>query len=286
MKLRQSPLPLNSNHNFFSTMSGQKLTLYIWPHHWNLPSFDPDCLSSVFFLQLNFAGQYDLVECTDPDLSPSGTLPFLVHNSKQIATSRSILSYLSTLKDERENGAIEEDKIKAQRTAWNAYANRQLRDIVVCELLPQSHTRTELSDDYAQNHVLYANAENYRAGVHSALVAILPLPSRYYVPARLREEVRANLEPVGLWKLDEEDEKPKKGPFEKPATMVEEKDYIIREAFVKEKVSQLYFIDLAVLTVAITAPGESPQHIRSLESITRTSLFLLGQSVCHSYISA
>jgi len=128
-------------------MSGQKLTLYIWPQHWNLPSFDPDCLSSVFFLQLNFAGRYDLVECTDPDLSPSGTLPFLVHNSKQIATSRSILSYLSTLKDERENGAIEEDKVKAQRTAWNAYANRQLRDIVVCQLVPRSHTRTELSDD-------------------------------------------------------------------------------------------------------------------------------------------
>jgi hypothetical protein len=112
-------------------------------------------------------------------------------------------------------------------------------------------------------------------------VAVLPVPSRYYLPARLREDVRANLEPVGLWKLDE-DEKPKKGPFEKPATIVEEKDHIIRDAFVKEKVCQLYFIDLAILTVAITAPGESPRRIRSLESTTGTSLFLLGQSVCHS----
>jgi sorting and assembly machinery component 37 len=98
-----------------------------------------------------------------------------------------------------------------------------------------SHPRAELSDDFAQNHVLYANAENYRAGVHSALVEVLPVPSRYYLPTRLREDIRANLEPVGLWKLDEEDE-PKKGPFEKPTTIVDEKDHIIREAFAKEKV--------------------------------------------------
>lgn len=123
-------------------MSSSRLTLYIWPHRWSLPSFDPDCLSCVFYLQLNFAGKYDLVECTDPDVSPSGSLPFLIHEEKQVATSRSVLSYLSKLKGGenglRGNGTNEERLVKAQRTAWSAYVDSHLRDLVVRDIIPAS----------------------------------------------------------------------------------------------------------------------------------------------------
>ena len=92
-----------------------------------------------------------------------------------------------------------------------------------------------------QNHTLYVNPENYRRGVHATLVGILPLPSRYYIPARLRSIVQASLEPAGLWttlKEYEQNSKRKKHPFEKEKDrVIEEKDSMIREAFGKEKVS-------------------------------------------------
>lgn len=68
---------------------------------------------------------------------------------------------------------------------------------------------------------------------------LLPIPARYYLPARLRERVREMLEPAGLWHLEEEEEKPKKGPFDKPLTIADEKNQIIRDTFGKEKVESL-----------------------------------------------
>jgi hypothetical protein len=79
--------------------------------------------------------------------------------------------------------------------------------------------------------------ENYREGVHTALAHLLPIPERYYLPARLRTQIKAELEAVGLWTLEEEEEKPKKGPFDKPADILDEKDKIIHDAFAKEKVT-------------------------------------------------
>lgn len=142
-------------------MTTKKFKLYIWPHHWELPSLDADCLSCVFYLQIYFAGQYCLVESTDPDVSPSGSLPFLeVHENvesgekhprglehehasspstssnspKTIATARSILNYLETIKRERSQrgNSDHQDHIgEAQRTAWSALVNSKLRDLFV-----------------------------------------------------------------------------------------------------------------------------------------------------------
>jgi sorting and assembly machinery component 37 len=117
-------------------MSHEELTLYIWPHHWNLPSFDAECLACILYLQINFTGRYNVMECTDPDLSPTGTLPFLKHGDKIVATSKSITSYLSNIKDGddaglRGNGEKEERTSKAKRVAWSAYVNTHLKEILV-----------------------------------------------------------------------------------------------------------------------------------------------------------
>ncbi|PVF98821.1 hypothetical protein CPB86DRAFT_825519 [Serendipita vermifera] len=202
-------------------MTDQELTLYIWPHHWNLPSFDAECLACVLYLQINFSGSYNIVECTDPDLSPTGTLPFLKHGDKTIGTSRYIMNHLSNIKNGddaglRGNGEKDERMSKAQRTAWSAYVNTHLKELL--------------------NHILYVDPENYKAGVHAALAQLLPIPARYYLPARLRLQIRTELEAVGLWTLEDEEEKPKKGPFDKPTDIVDEKDKIIHEAFNKEKI--------------------------------------------------
>jgi sorting and assembly machinery component 37 len=127
--------------------------LYIWPHSWNLPSFDIDCLATTLYLQLavhrhkhtkQLPHRYTLVECTDPDLSPSGTLPFLVHGSEKISTFTGIVRYLEGVgvgldehheidvkqggdRSGRNEGAME----RAKRVAWTSLVDSQLRDLVV-----------------------------------------------------------------------------------------------------------------------------------------------------------
>jgi hypothetical protein len=54
-------------------MAQSKLKLYVWNGKWDLPSIEPDCLAAILYLQLAFPGDFDIVECTNPDLSPSGS---------------------------------------------------------------------------------------------------------------------------------------------------------------------------------------------------------------------
>ena len=54
------------------------LVLHVWPGNWNLASIDPQCLAAILYVQLNWPGSFEIVECTDPDLSPSGEQHSLV----------------------------------------------------------------------------------------------------------------------------------------------------------------------------------------------------------------
>lgn len=129
--------------NLHRVAGGMALTLYSWPHLWNLPTFDADCLAVILYLQLVFPANYSIVECTDPDISPSGTLPFLVHNSTNISGVSSIFAYLSSLvrkSDEWAHGtttlpnldeALNHEQ-KAESVAWKAYINTHISNLVVC----------------------------------------------------------------------------------------------------------------------------------------------------------
>ncbi|KAG8839143.1 hypothetical protein FRC18_000530 [Serendipita sp. 400] len=194
---------------------GHALTLYIWPHSWNLPSFDVDSLACVLYLQIYFSNDYELVESTDPDLSSACVLPFLRHGNEEIVTTRGIVKYLENLR-KRSNDQEREKLNRAKMTAWESYANIHLKDVV--------------------NSVLYADPDNYREGIHAILSTKLPIPTRYYLSRRLREQVRESLEPAGLWtsRADEDDDAPKR-PFDKVKTIVDDKVKIFDEAFTKEK---------------------------------------------------
>ena len=50
----------------------EMLRVHVWPGRWDLPSIDAQCLVVILFLQLTHPGRYVLVECSTPDLSPSG----------------------------------------------------------------------------------------------------------------------------------------------------------------------------------------------------------------------
>jgi len=64
--------------SFFCAMTGEPtttvsvLTLYVWPGKWGLPSLDPICLATILYLQLVLPGTFSILECNNPDISPSG----------------------------------------------------------------------------------------------------------------------------------------------------------------------------------------------------------------------
>lgn len=128
------------------------LVLHVWPGRWSLPSIDAGCLEAILFLQLAFPGLYSLVETANPDQSPSGQLPFLTHGHIVVSSLPSILSYLSSLDhtlvvpfELQTEYDISLSMINpnldsglsalqlSQRTAWRAYFEAQLGDLVVSQ---------------------------------------------------------------------------------------------------------------------------------------------------------
>ncbi|THH17533.1 hypothetical protein EW146_g3295 [Bondarzewia mesenterica] len=69
-------------------------TLHIWPAQWDLPSIEPASLAAVLYLQLSIPGGFNVVECANPDLSPSGST---VECAKRTAWSAHIESTFGDL---------------------------------------------------------------------------------------------------------------------------------------------------------------------------------------------
>lgn len=62
-----SPLPVMASSSSLGTP-----VLHIYPAQWDLPSLDPACLTAVLYLQLAIPHRFSVVECSNPDESPSG----------------------------------------------------------------------------------------------------------------------------------------------------------------------------------------------------------------------
>ncbi|QRV85878.1 hypothetical protein RhiJN_13896 [Ceratobasidium sp. AG-Ba] len=159
------------------------LVLHIWPAQWELPSIDPQCIAAVIYMQLTFPGRYSIVECSDPDQSPSGQLPFLTHEHNEISPLPSIIAYLDSLSRSEShsiNAPVDAGlkPSQAQRsTVWKAYATSQLGDLLAHQMF----------------------VEHYWTFTHGALAKLMPLPQRLYVPGRLRKMHRPRLESIGMW---------------------------------------------------------------------------------------
>lgn len=164
----------------------KKLALYVWPGQWGLPSFDPFCLATVLYLQLAIPEQFTVTECANPDVSPNGQLPFLVHDEQVVVSFPSIIKYVVglgnsdplTYPNANLDGSLEQLE-KAQKQAWCAHVKSNLGDLVY--------------------HMLYSVHENWVEVTHPALVSMLPVPQRYYVPDRIRSLYKPRLETSGLW---------------------------------------------------------------------------------------
>ncbi|KAF8163460.1 outer mitochondrial membrane transport complex protein-domain-containing protein [Crassisporium funariophilum] len=210
-----------------SNLPSSGIVLHIWPGQWGLPSFDPQCLAAVLYLQLAIPGKFRVIECSNPDYSPTGQLPFLLHDQHVVASYTSIIKYVSGLQSSENTTYPNADldshltiSNKAKRTAWCAHAESHLGDLVY--------------------HSLYSMNENWTNLTHTALAALFPVPQKYYVPRRIRDAYIPRLEAAGLWNLPIEDT-PADKPFKKEGAPAPKeglkKNATLSQAFEREKVT-------------------------------------------------
>jgi len=269
------------------------LKLYSWPHLWNLPSFDADCLAVILYLQLAFPTNYSIVECTDPDISPSGTLPLLVHNSTRISGVSSIFVYLSSLdrkSDEWAHGTtalpnLDEtlnNEQRAKSVAWKAYINTHVSNLVV-----RSPSFFKTKTNTVQNHSLFVLEHNFAQVVHRDLVPLFPIPQRYYLPSRLRTALQPRLESAGLWVIanDSGTNASSEQPFQSLGAQLREKasqarttrDKLVSTAFAREKVVEQAHTSFDLLTPLIVASPTRFFFASSGEQPTTLDITLAAQ---------
>ncbi|KAJ7940432.1 hypothetical protein B0H13DRAFT_1938065 [Mycena leptocephala] len=148
------------------------LVLHIWPGQWGLLSIHLPSLVAVLHLQLTLPGNFSISYCTNPDLSPSGTLPFLTHGQQTVTSLSSIIKYISSLEGD---------------TFKTVNADAGLNSFEASQKLPGAY-------------MLYSLPANWSKLTLPTLAYALPVPQRYYVPRRMRSMYLPRLEAAGLWK--------------------------------------------------------------------------------------
>ncbi|EIM90362.1 uncharacterized protein STEHIDRAFT_93301 [Stereum hirsutum FP-91666 SS1] len=207
--------------------------LHIYPGKWDLPSIDPASLASVLYLQLAIPHRFSVIECANPDESPSGQFPYLTHGNHLAAPLSTIIKYVSGLSPnslpvQDESGAEQifstnldallSPVERAQRTAWCAHILTTLGDLVA--------------------HNFYSVPTNYTGVTHPALISFLSVPQRYYVPHRMREMHQNRLAASGLWDVDAEEVEDKEAEKKFGQKKEEKADpkKIFKETFQRERV--------------------------------------------------
>ncbi|KAI0038438.1 hypothetical protein FA95DRAFT_1505676 [Auriscalpium vulgare] len=277
-----------------STTSPLALTLHVWPSQWGLSSIEPSSLAAVFYLQLAVPGRFVIRECTNPDLSPTGQLPYLTHGHHIVAPAASIFKYVAALAPASLPHAHNAEQLfsadldvmlssveRARRTAWCAHVESTLGDLLA--------------------HAFYSLPANYAGVTQPAFASFYSAPLRYYVPQRIRKLYHARLEANGLWNLpgeeieDKEAERRAFGSKEKPTEKDPKK--IFKSAFERERVlekardafdlytrllgdNQYFFYDrpttldavLAAHILLLTTPSFPDPLLSSLVSSSYTTL--------------
>ncbi|GAA6012510.1 hypothetical protein JCM11491_004356 [Sporobolomyces phaffii] len=167
-------------------MTSDRLQLYALAgsNTHDLASLDPQSLVAASYLQLLQPGEWDLIACSDPGMSPSGSLPFLKHGLDTF-TGSAILHHLQQL-----------DLAAGERPAGPKSDARAFQSLLDTTVLP------------LVLHSLYSLPQNW-IFVRSLLVPHLPFPTSFYRPAQLRESAQAlvnSLHP-NWWGLGGETEK-------------------------------------------------------------------------------
>ncbi|PPQ64674.1 hypothetical protein CVT26_002764 [Gymnopilus dilepis] len=167
-----------------------EVVLHVYPGQWDLPSFDPLCAAALLYLQLAIPGKFIVRTCPEPDSSPIGQLPFLVHEQHVVYSFTSIVKYVAGLRGTSTNADLDahlSPSERSQRNAWFSHVESHLGDLVY--------------------HNLYVNHENWTHLTQPALATTFPVPQKYYVPQRIRNTYYPRLLASGLWR-EHVEEKP------------------------------------------------------------------------------
>ncbi|KAL1947877.1 hypothetical protein VTO73DRAFT_13601 [Trametes versicolor] len=168
------------------SLASRDLVLHVWPKYGDALSFDAVSVAALLYVQLALPGQFAIAYCANPDLSPTGQLPFLTHGLYHASGLSPIVAYVRKLRHARELDAGLSPAQAAQLTARIAHVESCYGDLV--------------------NHMLYSLQDNWAGVTRPALVSMLPVPQRYYVPNRLRASHKTRLQAVELWDVPEDEE--------------------------------------------------------------------------------
>ncbi|RIA95437.1 outer mitochondrial membrane transport complex protein [Glomus cerebriforme] len=139
-------------------------SLYVWGPGWDLPSIDPGCLTVIVYFQLLVSEEWGIVECNDPNISPTGELPVLKDGIEWVAGVNNIIKYM-------------------KRKGFDADENlttRQIADIV------------------AQLYLWYADTKNFMQAISPLYGRLLAFPINYFIPDQMREIAKTRLEKYGV----------------------------------------------------------------------------------------
>lgn len=106
------------------------MELYVWASPIEgLVSIDYHCIAAVAYIQIAAKGQFSIVPCTTPGLSPTGQLPFLKDGSEWIGGLPSIIRFL--LKHGHDADAALNASQKAISSAYASLVYDRLCDVIV-----------------------------------------------------------------------------------------------------------------------------------------------------------
>lgn len=165
-------------------------SLYCWPGALalDLPSLDPLSLVAASYCQLLIPDEWQLFESIDPAASPSGQLPYLVHD-EHVYAGAAILQHLVSLQPSTTS--------TPEAAAFRALLDQDILPLVL--------------------HSLFSLPKNYTF-IRTLLCASLPFPTNLYRPETLRASAKSIVEASHeeWWNLggeaekDEEDERRRK----------------------------------------------------------------------------
>ncbi|KAI0688249.1 hypothetical protein BC835DRAFT_1408124 [Cytidiella melzeri] len=203
------------------TSEKSRPTLHIWPRTDSALSLDPSCVAALLYLQLHLPDQYQVEYCANPDLSPTGQLPYLTHGLHSATGYHAIVKHISSRTHLDPTSSLDPAQ-KAQISARVAHIESSLGDLT--------------------SYVYYSLTANWVHKTRHVLVSILPAPQRYYMPDRIRLAYKPRLEMAELWNVagmeQEERTERERFSFRKPARKnkkAQEKAHF-KETFERNKV--------------------------------------------------
>ncbi|EIW85106.1 hypothetical protein CONPUDRAFT_49235 [Coniophora puteana RWD-64-598 SS2] len=239
--------------------------LYVWPGKWELSSVEPSCLAAVLLLQLTIPGYFEVAECSNPDASPSGQLPYLTHGHTSVASFPAIVSYVLSLAKSGTVPAVDLDawlgpELKSKKVAWISHIESHYGDLV--------------------SHMFYSSDANYWGLTNPTLGSFLPVPYKYFVPARIRESYKLRLEASELWNPLPDIEQEHTSKFAKTEKKDEKeasKEVFVR-AFERDKASLSGYGRAPLITLYRWARKHDPSSL-SISPLTTLDVYLAAHTL-------